>query len=270
MRDAQVTHDGARIRWVEIPGDSPPARVYLHGLGAASGPYFTAAAVHPALAGHRSLLIDMLGFGISDRPAAFGYTLEGHADTLAAALDAAGVQAADVIAHSMGGAVAIVLASRRPDLASRLVLVDANLDPATPARGLPGSRGIAAYTEEEFLAGGWREIRDAAGAHWWSTMRLASLEALHRSAVHLARGTQPTMRDLLLRLAIPRTYLRPGNDGPLPGAAQLAEAGVSVAPIPDCGHNIMLDNPDAFARETARALHDPHPPATDAREPQDR
>jgi pimeloyl-ACP methyl ester carboxylesterase len=24
--------------------------------------------------------------------------------------------------------------------------------------------------------------------------------------------------------------------------------------VPDCGHNIMLDNPEAFARETASAL----------------
>jgi pimeloyl-ACP methyl ester carboxylesterase len=57
-------------------------------------------------------------------------------------------------------------------------------------------------------------------------------------------------------LKIPRTYLRPESADPLPGAEQLAEAGVSVVSIPDCGHNIMLDNPDAFANETARALRD--------------
>src|SRR5689334_3324355 len=109
MRDAQVTPGGARIRWVEFPGDTRHTRVYLHGLGASSAPYFAATAVHPALAGPRSLLIDMLGFGISDRPGDFDYTLEGHADTVARALEAARVQAADVVAHSMGGAVAIVL-----------------------------------------------------------------------------------------------------------------------------------------------------------------
>ena len=32
-------------------------------------------------------------------------------------------------AHSMGGSVAIMLASRRPDLVSRLVVAEANLDP---------------------------------------------------------------------------------------------------------------------------------------------
>jgi pimeloyl-ACP methyl ester carboxylesterase len=85
-------------------------------------------------------------------------------------------------------------------------------------------------------------------------MRLAGPEALYRSAVRLARDTRPTMRELLLDLKIPRTYLHPEADGPLPGTAALEEAGVSVVPIPACGHNVMLDNPEAFVRATAAAL----------------
>ncbi|GAA1965911.1 alpha/beta fold hydrolase [Kitasatospora viridis] len=255
MRDAQVTPGGDRIRWIDIPGDAGrPARVYLHGLGASAGPYFTAAAVHPLLAGPRSLLLDLLGFGISDRPTDFGYTLEDHADAVATALRAADVGPVDLVGHSMGGAVAIVLAARHPELVARLVLVDANLDPVPLDPPRPGSSGIAAHTEEEFLAGGWRTVRDRVGPHWWSTMRLAGRAALHRTAVHLARGTTPTMRELLLDLPVPRHYLRPAADGPLPGEPELLAAGVAVVPVPDCGHNIMLDNPQAFAEATARAL----------------
>ncbi|MCX4865393.1 alpha/beta hydrolase [Streptomyces sp. NBC_00257] len=257
MHNARVTADGAHIRWVELPGrpgGDARTRVYLHGLGASSGPYFTASATHPLLADGRSLLMDMLGFGISDRPAEFGYTLEEHADAVAAALEAAEAYDTDVIAHSMGGAVAIVLAARHPHLVGRLVLVDANLDPVAPGPARPGSSGIAAYSEEEFLAHGRSEVRDRVGPHWWATMRLAGHEALHRSAVHLAAGTTPTMRELLLGLKIPRTFLRPSADGPLPGEGALVEHGVRVVAVPDCGHNIMLDNPEAFARETASAL----------------
>ncbi|MFE3650620.1 alpha/beta fold hydrolase [Streptomyces sp. NPDC059101] len=256
MRNAVVTTEGDRIRWVELPGREP-VRVYLHGLGSTSPAYFTESAVHPLLTGHRSLLVDLLGHGISDRPTDFDYTLESHADALANALTAAGATGAQLIAHSMGGSVAIVLAARHPQLVSRLVLIDANLDPIPHRPGAGGSSGIAGYSEPEFLAGGWAEVRDRVGAHWWSTMRLAGREALHRSAVNLTRGTVPTMRELLLDLKVPRTYLLPAADGPLPGAAALVEAGVDVVPIPDCGHNIMLDNPDAFARATAAALTDP-------------
>ncbi|MFG2222348.1 alpha/beta fold hydrolase [Streptomyces sp. NPDC048644] len=256
MRSAAVTAEGDRIRWIEHPGNGTagPVRVYLHGLGATSSAYWSGTAAHPLLAGPRSLLVDLLGFGLSDRPAAFAYTLESHADALAAALDAAGVTGAEVIAHSMGGSVALVLAARHPLLVSRLVLADANLDPLEPRRGAPGSRGIAAYTEEEFLSHGRDEVRESAGAEWWATMRLAGPEALYRSAVGLVRGSSPDMRTLLLGLPIPRTFLYPAADGPLPGAGELAAAGVSLAALAGCGHNMMLDNPDGFARAAAATL----------------
>jgi pimeloyl-ACP methyl ester carboxylesterase len=246
MHDAIVHPSGARMRWVELPGPEP-ARVYVHGLGATSAPYYAEVAAHPLLPRRRSLLIDLLGFGISDRPRDFAYTLEAHAGALAAALEKAGVADAALIAHSMGGAVAIVLAARCPELVSQLVLVDANLDPYPPAPVPPGGSGIASYGEEEFVGGGWKEVRDRVGPHWWSTMRLADLRGLHRTAVSLARGTDPTMRELLVSLRMPRTYLHPEGDAP-DDADGLRAAGVRVLSIPESGHNIMLDNPDAFAR----------------------
>ncbi|MGW5334488.1 alpha/beta fold hydrolase [Streptomyces bauhiniae] len=253
MRDAAVTAAGDRIRWVELPGSDAP-RVYLHGLGATAAAYFAEAATHPLIAGHRTLLVDLLGHGLSDRPRDFDYSLQSHAGALAAALTDAGVTGAEVIAHGMGGAVAIVLADRHPELVSRLVLVDAGLDPVEPVRGALGSAGIAACSETEFVDGGWEEIRDRAGASWRATMRLTDPTALHRSATGLARGTVPTMRELLVRSEIPRTFLHPEADGPLPGEDGLREAGVSVVAVADCGHDVMLDAPEAFASLVAAAL----------------
>lgn len=247
MRDAIVHPGDTRMRWVELPGDSP-VRVYVHGLGATSPAYYAGVAAHPLLAGRRSLLIDLLGFGISDRPLDFGYTLEEHADALAQALHQAGATGAQLIAHSMGGAVAIVLATRHPELVSRLVLVDANLDPARP-----GSSVIAGYTEEDFVTRGWEAVRDRVGAHWWSTMRLADRRALYRTAVHRARDTTPTMRAQLMALSIPRAYLHPDN-APPSEVASLRASGVNVIEIPNSGHNIMLDNPDGFAEAVAALL----------------
>ncbi|MFE3452524.1 alpha/beta fold hydrolase [Nonomuraea sp. NPDC059194] len=252
MQTTIVHPSGAKIRWVELPGTGPgPARVYIHGLGACAAPYFAGVATHPLLAGRRSLLVDLLGFGISDHPADFGYTLEDHADTLADALGQAGVAGADVIGHSMGGAVAIVLAARHPEVVSRLVIVDGNLDPRPPTPGAPSGSGIAGYTEQEFLAYGRHEVRDRVGEHWWATMRLAHPVGLYRSAASLARATVPTMREMLVRMSIPRAYLYPDADPPH-DAEGLREAGVDVVEIPDSGHNIMLDNPDAFAATVAR------------------
>ncbi|MFH8392083.1 alpha/beta fold hydrolase [Streptomyces sp. NPDC018036] len=246
MRQTDFDARGSKIRWTEATGGGP-ARVYVHGLGSASTVYNAHIAARPELAGRRTLFVDLPGHGISDRPADFGYTLEDHATALAAALDAAQVAGAELVAHSMGGSVAIVLAHRRPELVSRLVLVEANLDPHPSLTA--GSSGIAAYEEEDYAEnGGHARVLAKVGHPWAATMRLADPRALHRSATGLVHGTTPTMRHMLVGLTVERVYLQGELSGELPGAEGLEAAGVRVVTVPGAGHNIMFDNPAAFAQ----------------------
>ncbi|MFH8487304.1 alpha/beta fold hydrolase [Streptomyces longisporoflavus] len=248
MRQARFDAQGSCIRWTESEG-ADPARVYVHGLGAASTVYHAHIAARPELAGRRSLFVDLPGHGISDRPTDFGYTLEEHADALAAALDEARVSAAELVAHSMGGSVAIVLAHRRGDLVSRLVLTEANLDP-DPAT-TEGSSEIAAYEEGDFVAGGHARVLEEVDPLWAATMRLADPRALHRSATGLVRGTRPTMRAMLMELPVQRVYLQGARSGELAGSEELRASGVRVLSVPDAGHNAMFDAPDVFASAVA-------------------
>ncbi|MET9494246.1 alpha/beta hydrolase [Streptomyces sp. NPDC006552] len=245
MRQARFDAQGSQVRWTEALGEEP-ARVYVHGLGSASTMYHAHIAARPELAGRRSLFVDLPGHGISDRPAAFGYTLEEHADALAVALDAAEVRDAEIVGHSMGGAVAIVLAYRRPDLVSRLVVTEGNLDPRPPRTA--ASSGIASYEEDAYVTGGGHaRVLEQVDPLWAATMRLADPRALHRSAVGLVRGTEPTMRRMLEGLKVERVYLQGLRSGELHGKDALSAAGVQVVEVPDAGHNVMFDNPDAFA-----------------------
>ncbi|MCX5555841.1 alpha/beta fold hydrolase [Streptomyces sp. NBC_00038] len=249
MKQAEFDGKGSHIRWTEAAGVEP-ARVYVHGLGAASTVYNAHIAARPELAGRRTLFVDLPGHGISDRPADFGYTLEDHADALAAVLDAAQLIGAELVAHSMGGAVAIVLAHRRPDLVSRLVLTEANLDPQPPVKA--GSSGIASYEEDDYVEnGGHARVLDKVGPSWAATMRLADPRALYRTAAGLMRGTNPTMRDMLRELTADRVYLQGELSGELPGREGLEAAGVRVVTVPGAGHNVMFDNPDAFVAGVA-------------------
>lgn len=242
LHAAEVRTDGSAIRWIELPGGGP-ARVYIHGLGGSSAHCFAEVATSDGLRGRRSLLLDLLGYGISDRPTDAGYTMADHADWIAIALRTAGVSGAQVIAHSMGGSIASVLAVRHPDLVASLVLIDSNLDPA-PEIPKPGSSQIARYGETVFLhGGGYEETLQRVNPGWRATMRQAGPVALYRSAADLARFEG---REILKNLDIPRTYLYPSADGPLKGAAELTAAGVRVIALPDCGHNVTLDNPTGF------------------------
>ncbi|MFB0614977.1 alpha/beta fold hydrolase [Streptomyces sp. AGS-58] len=248
MQQATFDSRGSRIRWTETPG-AEPARVYLHGLGSMSTAYHAHIAARPALAGRRTLFVDLPGHGTSDRPQDFGYTLEEHADAVAAALDVAGAAGAELVGHSMGGAVAVVLAHRRPDLVSRLVLTEANLDAFPPVTA--ASSTIASYEEDEFVERGYARVLDAVGPLWAATMRLTDPRALHRSAVGLRRGSDPVMRTLLEQSPVERVFLQGAYSGELAGRDGLESAGVRVVTVPGAGHNAMFDNPDAFAEAVA-------------------
>ena len=243
----------ATLRFHDLPGAGPPV-VFLHGLGAASSLDLVGMAVRPPLSGHRRLLIDLLGFGYSDRPAGFSYSLEGHARSAAAVLDAAGADRCWVIGHSMGGTVGIVLADLRPDLVSALVVAEGNLDP-----GVGGvSMEIAAMAEGEYVAGGHEALglrfAGAAGPAdpgldaYLGAFSLADPRAVHRSAVGLLAPIHPTARERLYRFSGPKVYVFGERSLPDPDQEHLPANGVEVIVIPGAGHSMTVEAPDDLAR----------------------
>ena len=246
---------GSQIRWSDLPGRLP-ARVFVHGLGGLGAAAFGHIAGHPALGGHRSLVIDLPGHGLSDRPRDWSYSLDDHASAVAAVCAAAGIDGIDLVGHSLGADIAITVAGRNPGLVSRLVVAEANLDPLPrSATGGRGSQRIAAQAEEPFVATGFGAYI-AAYADWAPTLRLCDPVAVHRSAVGLVTGTRPTMRDMLTTLTIERTFIRGDHGEPLVDAEGLAAAGVTVVTIDDSGHVMMDDQPAAFVEALAAALPD--------------
>ena len=249
MTQLHLAHLGATIRWTETPGDSP-VRIFVHGLGGDSASAWPGLVDRLEPQGRRSLQIDLLGHGRSDAPAGFGYTLAEHADTVATVVDQVVGEPVDVVGHSMGGAISIVLAARRPDLVRSLLLVEPNLDPGLASRGVPGSTGIASYDEGEFLARGLEEFLAIADPEWVRTLRSTDPVALHRSAVGLVRGSRPTMRRLLASMTIPRTHVE-GDRGIPFDTTGLPETGVRCVTVPDAGHVAMVDNLDGFLEAVA-------------------
>lgn len=93
------------------PSDRPAARLLLHGFPSSSLDFHH---IVPMLsAEHRVVLIDLPGFGFSDKPQAYSYSLHEQADVVLLVLRRLGVQRVQVVAHDMGTSVACELVARR-------------------------------------------------------------------------------------------------------------------------------------------------------------
>jgi len=242
------------IRYVELHG-AEPARVYIAGLAGAATNQWAGMATHPALAGHRTLLVDLLGCGFSDRPTSFSYKIEDHARTVAQILDDLEISGCEVIGHSAGGTVAIWLAALRPSVVSNLVLLEANLDPGK--YGSTVSAAISKQTEEEFLTTGWATLTDmikAQSADWAGVLQTADPYGVYWTARSLHAGTNPTAREQLYGLSMRRTFIVGERSLPNPKWDDLPAHGIPTPVVVGAGHSMVLDNPDEVARVVASAL----------------
>jgi len=138
------TTDAAGIRTSYLEAGSGETVLMLHG----SGPGVSAQAnwQHniPALAQHFHVLApDIVGFGATERPHDVIYSLRGWTDHVWAFLDSLGINSVRVVGNSLGGRIALQMATDRPDRITKLVLM------GTPGVGMTPSEGLAALRAYE-------------------------------------------------------------------------------------------------------------------------
>ncbi|MGH7475216.1 MAG: alpha/beta fold hydrolase [Longimicrobiales bacterium] len=233
-----------RIHAVHM-GAGPPI-VLLHGL---SGSHFWWRYTAPVLARRfRVHIPELVGFGRSTRPAPATI-----ADAVAAVLawwNAREIGTADVIGHSMGGQIAIHIATETPALVRRLVL-------AAPA-GIPRplrATELARLVAELVPPRAWGRLG------FLPTIALDAVRAGPGSLAAAARGLlRDDVRPLLPRIRQPTLLLWGEHDPliPVEYAHEMARAipDARVIVLEQSSHNPMADRPDVFARAVLEFLRD--------------
>ncbi|MGW1024598.1 alpha/beta fold hydrolase [Streptomyces sp. NPDC002577] len=149
----------------DAAADTPPV-VLLHCRGADSTDWDRIAG--PLSAARRVLALDLRGHGRSDWPGTYRY--ESMRDDAFGFLTALGIERADVVGHSLGGAAAYLLAQQHPERVRRLVLEDVPapfpLDPPRPPAERPD--GDLPFDWEMVLQ--TDEQRNAPDPVWWDHM----------------------------------------------------------------------------------------------------
>lgn len=123
-RSRFVSVDGIRLHYQEFGGPMAPPMVLVHGYTAS---LFVWKTVAPMLAdaGFRVIAVDLVGFGYSEKPRGFEYSIESQARIVTRFLERLGIGQATIVGSSYGGAVAATIALDYPERVEKLVLVDA-------------------------------------------------------------------------------------------------------------------------------------------------
>jgi pimeloyl-ACP methyl ester carboxylesterase len=245
--------------------------VLVHGAGTSAAIWRRTMAL---LADDRRVVApDLPGYGGS--PAAGpGFALDEVTDRLAAGLDDAGVPASyDLVGHSMGGAIAILLAARHPERVRRLVLVAPAGLAALPrvAAGVLGAVAapfaIARRTVATPLAGSALVRRLALAGVAYDGARvppeharavLASSAGATRIGPGLASAAAADLQHALARVDAPLGLVWGEHDPVIPRrrieVIRRVRPEAALRIVPDTAHAPMLERPEAFCAALEQVL----------------
>lgn len=123
-----ATVNGIRIHYYDQGPENGPPVVLVHGLGGHAEDWrnLTPYLLH---AGFRVIMPDLPGFGRSEQPQSFSYSIPEQAAVVVGLMDEMGLKQVDLGGHSMGGWIAQRIAHDHPERVKKLMLFDsAGLD----------------------------------------------------------------------------------------------------------------------------------------------
>lgn len=119
-----VEVDGATVHYQEFGNPADPTLLLVHGF-TASTYVWKSVAPELAMRGFHVVAVDLIGFGYSDKPAWFEYTIQAQARMVARLMNVLGIGQATLVGSSYGGAVSSIVTLDYPERVKKLVLVSA-------------------------------------------------------------------------------------------------------------------------------------------------
>jgi 2-succinyl-6-hydroxy-2,4-cyclohexadiene-1-carboxylate synthase len=246
-------------------GGGPPV-LLLHGFtGRATSWGRLPAALRGA--GHRTIVVDLLGHGRSDAPPdPARYAVEQQAADLVALLDRLDARPADLVGYSMGARIALRIAIDHPSAVGRLVLESPSPGIAEPAvrydrRAADEATAVTIERDGvEAFVDAWEGLPILATQATLpaATRRRLRADRLRNRAVGLAaslrgagQGTAEPVHDRLGSIAVP-TLVVAGRLDPVGSdrAAVVADSipGARLEIVDGAGHAPHLERPASFRR----------------------
>jgi pimeloyl-ACP methyl ester carboxylesterase len=115
--------------------------VFIHGFPTSSHLWSSVVPLMPP--GHRLVVLDLLGYGRSDRPLSRAVDARGHANRIVQLLDQLTIDRACIVGHGFGGGIAQAIAVDHPRRVSHLCLIDSTAFKHWPSLRTPVAKALA-------------------------------------------------------------------------------------------------------------------------------
>lgn len=221
----------------------PDLLFFLHGLGC-SKISFHHIWLRPEFDRYSLLALDLVGFGESDKPDDFSYSMEDQAIICAELLKRFPANRIHTVAHSMGGAIALLLPQEILNRTQHMISVEGNLVSEDCSLA---SRKIVDVTPAIFEAAILPKLKAVLNGlgYGYADIDAASPVALYRSAESLVHHSDSgLLLTAFQQLACHKAYIYGDDNAEHPTVAQVQD--IPKIRVAQSGHFVMNDNPGAF------------------------
>lgn len=247
------------ISYYQSCGESNLTLLFIHGLGSSKEDFFSIFAYRD-LTANNILIPDLVGHGDSSRPSNFSYLMADQADILRQLLDTLSVRNSIVlIAHSMGGPIAVSLAELLGRRVIGMIYAEGNID--------EGDCFFSKTIIDSFSKGDW-EARgfdrfliklqnNQETKAFADTFAKAGPVAVYDSARDLySISKEDALLMRLVQLSIPVLGIFGAKNRGKFSSEEKLSSQFPVRFIPGAGHAMMHDNPDLFYKTVSEFIHD--------------
>ena len=259
-----VVTNGTQI-YVRAGGEGS-AVLLLHGYGE-TGDMWAPLAARLAR-NHKVIVPDLRGLGLSSRPAG-GYDKKTHAEDMAGVLDALKIDKVDLVTHDIGNMVGYAFAAQHPHRVKKFVIIDAPLPGIGPWDDIVRSHALWQFSfygpdaerlvkgrERIYLDRFWNEFSadpkkfdEASRKHY--AQLYAAAGAMHAGFEQFKAFDQDAAdnKAFVAKGMLTMPVLAIGGEksfGSMMGTVMRAAAtNVQTAVVPNSGHWVMEENPEA-------------------------
>ena len=234
--------------------------IFLHGAGGGASGYSNFKGNYPefAKAGYRTIVPDLLGYGLSSKPDIAQYDLDFFVAGVKGMVDALGLKNITLLGNSLGGAVALGYALAYPDEVSRLILMaPGGVEDLDTYLAMPGIANMFQIYQSGKT--GAEAMRAVMTMQLFDPILLTD-EIINERAPIAATQTQaarsvlkvPNLTDRLHELKCPVFGFWGVNDhfNPVGGATKLLDncPQARMVLVNRCGHWVQVEHRDMFNR----------------------